>query len=64
MVYVKLEKDWTDAAGVSHSAGEMIDLDAGTLARLQKEGVVTEDWAGPTGDKVGTAWAGPTSTQP
>ncbi|WFE21141.1 hypothetical protein O7621_25325 [Solwaraspora sp. WMMD937] len=64
MVYVKLEKDWTDSSGVSHGVGEMIDLDAGTLAKLQEEGVVAEEWIGPTGEKVGTNWIGPTSTQP
>ncbi|WBB95113.1 MULTISPECIES: hypothetical protein [unclassified Solwaraspora] len=64
MVYVKLEQDWTDPSGASHGAGEMIDLDAGTLAKLQEEGVVAEEWIGPTGEKVGTNWIGPTSSQP
>ncbi|SCF41041.1 hypothetical protein [Micromonospora mirobrigensis] len=69
MVYVKLESDWTDADGVTHSAGESVDVDAATLAALQADGVVSEgrsggkdgtDWVGPTG----TNWVGPTSTTP
>ncbi|MDG4765185.1 hypothetical protein O7632_13930 [Solwaraspora sp. WMMD406] len=65
MVYVKLDKDWTDGSGVSHAAGEMVDIDAATLAKLQQEGIVDEsEWIGPTGDKVTTNWIGPTSTQP
>lgn len=63
MVYARLEKDWTDPSGVDHSAGEMVDLDAGTLAKLEEEGVVSE-WIGPTSEKVGTNWIGPTGTQP
>ncbi|MFY1637361.1 hypothetical protein ACN27F_29515 [Solwaraspora sp. WMMB335] len=64
MVYVKLEQDWTDGSGTSYAAGDMVDIDAGTLAQLQKEGVVAEDWIGPTGETVGTNWIGPTSTHP
>ncbi|GAB2940537.1 hypothetical protein GCM10027280_31290 [Micromonospora polyrhachis] len=67
MVYVRLDGEWTDGDGVSHSAGEMVDVDAATLAKLQAEGIVggeKTDWAGPTGGKEGTDWAGPTSTQP
>ncbi|TDC81299.1 hypothetical protein E1193_15100 [Micromonospora sp. KC606] len=69
MVYVKLEGDWTDGDGVTHSAGDSVDVDAATLAVLQAEGIVSEgsgggkdgtDWAGPTG----TDWAGPTGTTP
>jgi hypothetical protein len=72
MVYVRLEKEWTDAQGVTHGAGDSVDVDAATLASLQQDGIVggekaawagptgTEDpgLAGPTGDKE--AWAGPT----
>ncbi|TDC37139.1 hypothetical protein [Micromonospora sp. KC213] len=69
MVYVKLESDWTDGDGVTHPAGDSVDVDAATLAMLQAQGVVSEgsgggkdgtDWAGPTG----TDWAGPTGTNP
>jgi hypothetical protein len=50
MVHVKLDKEWTDSAGTTHSAGESVDVDAATLAELQEKGVVTDgnEWAGPT----------------
>ncbi|MBO4210071.1 hypothetical protein V6U90_00450 [Micromonospora sp. CPCC 206060] len=66
MVYVRLDGEWTDADGVDHAAGEMVDVDAATLAQLQAQGIVGEgtDWAGPTGGQDGTDWAGPTSTTP
>ncbi|MFC0003343.1 hypothetical protein [Micromonospora siamensis] len=60
MVYVKLEGDWTDSSGVTHSAGESVDVDAATLAELQAEGLVSEGGGG----KDGTDWVGPTSTTP
>jgi hypothetical protein len=68
MVYVKLAEAWTDGEGVNHSAGEMVDVDAVTLAQLQAEGIVPEgsggkddpNWAGPGS----TEWAGPGSTKP
>lgn len=41
MVYVRLEQAWVDGAGVSHAAGDMVDVDAGTLAQLEAGGVVT-----------------------
>ncbi|MFC3500493.1 hypothetical protein ACFOOK_05865 [Micromonospora krabiensis] len=60
MVYVKLESDWTDGNGVSHAAGESVDVDAATLAALQADGIVSEPAAGKDGpDK----WAGPGSPQ-
>lgn len=61
MVYVKLEKDWTDGDGVTHAAGDSVDVDAGTLADLQAKGIVSEktsDWAGPGSP---SKWAGPGS---
>jgi hypothetical protein len=64
MVYVQLEHDWTDANGVTHAAGEQVDVDAATLAKLQAEGIVggeTTNWAGPGST---TSWAGPGSTTP
>lgn len=65
MVYVRLEQDWTDGEGTTHSAGEMVDVDAATLAALQAAGTVggeTAEWAGPTGTET-TEWAGPTGTE-
>jgi hypothetical protein len=63
MVYVRLEQGWTDDGGVNHAAGEMVDVDAGTLARLQAEGVVGEAGSG-SGGGESTEWVGPTSTTP
>ncbi|HZN76320.1 MAG TPA: hypothetical protein VFC00_32235 [Micromonosporaceae bacterium] len=56
MVYVRLAKDWTDGNGTAHEAGEMVDVDAGTLAELEASGVVTA-WPGPSGGE--TDWPGP-----
>lgn len=60
MVYVRLAKDWTDGDGRQHRAGDMVDLDAGTLAALEADGVVASPnsagWTGPGGsskDKPG-----------
>ncbi|WP_329102580.1 hypothetical protein OG792_24320 [Micromonospora sp. NBC_01699] len=64
MVYVQLVQGWTDEAGVNHPAGEMVDVDAATLARLQAEGIVGEAGGGAGGGGVGTDWVGPTSTKP
>ena len=68
MVHVKLDKEWTDSAGTTHSAGESVDVDAATLADLQEKGIVSDakNWAGPTGPKPSDPqnWAGPTSSQP
>jgi hypothetical protein len=62
MVLVRLEQDWTDADGTTHSAGEMVDVDAGTLADLQASGVVAEaSWVGPTGTDPN--WVGPTGDE-
>ncbi|MEV4628303.1 hypothetical protein AB0J90_18730 [Micromonospora sp. NPDC049523] len=63
MVYVQLVQGWTDDAGVNHSAGESVDVDAATLARLQAEGIVGETGSG-TGGGADTDWVGPTSTKP
>ena len=59
MVYVRLEQGWTDDEGANHAAGEMVDVDAATLARLQAEGIVGEEGDGKGGDE-GARWVGPT----
>lgn len=41
-MYVRLAVAWTDPAGVSHAAGDVIDIDAITLAELEEGGVVDE----------------------
>jgi hypothetical protein len=64
MVYVQLDGDWTDGEGRNHSAGESIDVDAATLARLQAEGIVSESGSGSGAGGAHTDWLGPTGTQP
>jgi hypothetical protein len=63
MVYVRLAQDWTDAGGVAHTAGAMVDVDAVTLAELEASGVVTESDPPPAlggdGGSTDTGWAGP-----
>jgi hypothetical protein len=54
MAEVRLDKEWTDAAGVTHAAGDTVDVDAQTLAELREAGVV--------GDVTDAGWAGPTFT--
>lgn len=60
MVQVKLARDWTDAAGSVHAAGDIVEVDTATLAALEASGTVVAqtDWAGPTGGTKN--WAGPT----
>lgn len=60
MVHVRLAKDWTDGNGSAHEAGDMVDVDAATLAELEAAGIVAA-WPGPTGGE-GDAWPGPTAT--
>lgn len=65
MVAVRLARGWIGYGGLVHRAGDLVDVDAITLARLEASGVVTpsestDGWAGPTGDDDDTEWAGPT----
>ncbi|MEQ4302106.1 hypothetical protein ABNF97_12065 [Plantactinospora sp. B6F1] len=65
MVYVRLEKEWTDGDGVGHSSGDMIDVDAATLAKLQAAGIVGGEnadlpGAGGGGSQSTTNWPGAT----
>ncbi|BCJ61112.1 hypothetical protein [Micromonospora endophytica] len=61
MVYVMLQQEWTDGNGVTHLAGDSVDVDAATLADLQAQGIVSEqvDGGGGGGGKDGGEWAGP-----
>ena len=52
MAEVRLDKEWTDPAGVTHAAGDTVDVDEQTLAELREAGVV--------GDVTDAGWAGPT----
>jgi hypothetical protein len=72
MVYARLAREWTDNGGAAHTAGDMVDVDAVTLARLEADGVVASTeksgttvlaaWAGETGPDPD--WAGETSPPP
>lgn len=42
MVYVRLQRDWTDGDGAVHAAGETVDVDVSTLAQLESSGVVSD----------------------
>jgi hypothetical protein len=58
MAEVRLDKEWTDPAGVTHAAGDTVDVDEQTLAELREAGIVgdvADAWAGPTfaGDDTG-----------
>jgi hypothetical protein len=66
-VQVRLARSWVDGAGVSHGRGDVVDIDAVTLAQLEEAGIVTDPnkdqagWIGPGGATDGTdpAWIGP-----
>lgn len=45
-MYVRLAVAWTDPGGTVHGAGDVVDVDAVTLAELEEQGVV-EDIDGP-----------------
>jgi hypothetical protein len=78
MVYVRLAQDWTDNGGAAHTAGDMVDIDAVTLAELEADGVVASTeklddeplkWPGATTSKPGdevrpAAWPGATTPKP
>jgi hypothetical protein len=74
MVYVRLSRDWTDHGGALHGAGDLVDVDAITLAELEADGTVGESaegssaWPGPTTpgepDDDDDAWPGPTTPPP
>lgn len=60
MVYVRLEREWVDG-GRTYTAGDMVDVDAATLASLEASGVVAEpDETGATSEPDGP-WVGPTT---
>jgi hypothetical protein len=77
---VRLALGWTDPFGVSYGAGDLVDIDAVTLAELEEQGVVEnmtdpqEAYVGPTGGEddsyVGPtgaetdSYVGPTGTDP
>ena len=71
-MYVRLAAPWVDAAGMPHRRGEVVDIDAITLAQLEEAGIVTDpskdqaDWIGPTDEGTKTteaSWIGPTDEE-
>ncbi len=65
---VRLAVAWIDPFGMSHTAGDVVDIDAITLAELEEQGVVEnmtdpkQAYVGPTGgDEDG--YVGPTGTE-
>jgi hypothetical protein len=67
---VRLAFAWTDAFGLTHRAGELVDIDAVTLAELEEQGVVEsmseikpDKWIGPGAPPVEDPdkWIGPGS---
>jgi hypothetical protein len=72
-VYVRLAAAWADPSGAVHDAGEFIDVDVVTLAKLEEQGVVENageeieqpEYVGPgeaeegTPDYVGPGYVGP-----
>lgn len=55
-MYVRLASAWVDPRGAVHNAGDVVDIDAVTLAELEEQGVV-EDPKSPTdgtSDATGT----------
>ncbi|MEV0271798.1 hypothetical protein AB0H43_23710 [Hamadaea sp. NPDC050747] len=66
---VRLAAEWTDPFGIAHYAGDVVDIDAITLAELEEQGVVEdvdgvpEDWNGPgeQEEQAEPQWNGPGS---
>ena len=65
---VRLAFAWIDPFGMSHNAGDVVDIDAITLAELEEQGVV-ENMTDPKGTYVGPTggeddgYVGPTSVE-
>lgn len=63
---VRLAVSWTDPFGIAHDAGEVVDIDAVTLAELEERGVVDnldggpEEWGDSEAVEEGEpSWLGP-----
>ena len=63
---VRLAAGWIDPFGITHSAGDVVEIDAITLAELEEQGVVENVDGGPEESAEGqenaepeTEWQGP-----
>ncbi|HEX6499279.1 MAG TPA: hypothetical protein VF054_09650 [Micromonosporaceae bacterium] len=59
-MYVRLAVAWTDLNGVAHGVGDVVDIDAVTLAELEEQGVVEN----PEDNQAQPTWIGPGSPDP
>ncbi|HEY2946788.1 MAG TPA: hypothetical protein VGJ53_00055 [Micromonosporaceae bacterium] len=59
-MYVRLTVTWTDPFGLVHAAGDVVDIDAVTLAELEEQGVVKD----PEGKDTTQIGPGPGSPDP
>jgi hypothetical protein len=59
MSRVRLDREWTDAEGVTHAAGETVEVDDDTLTELLEAGIVEAEPPAPPAPPQ--AWAGPTA---
>lgn len=59
-MYVRLAVAWTDPTGVAHGVGDVVDIDAVTLAELEEQGVVEN----PEEAQGQPTWIGPGSPEP
>lgn len=65
MTQVRLERDWTDQDGNQHPVGALIEVDAGTLAELQAQGIVADPDGHPhNGTEPDGGWIGPGAASP
>ncbi|WP_034594401.1 hypothetical protein [Hamadaea tsunoensis] len=62
---VRLAAGWVDPFGIAHDAGDVIDIDAITLAELEEQGVVEnvdggpEEWGAEEVEPESENWQGP-----
>jgi hypothetical protein len=56
---VRLALAWTDPFGIAHGVGELVDIDAVTLAELEEQGVVENMTETPKPPVESNKWVGP-----
>ncbi|MFC4021254.1 hypothetical protein ACFOW4_25375 [Micromonospora sp. GCM10011542] len=58
---VRLSAAWTDPGGTTWASGDMVDVDAVTLAELEEQGMVEEPKGEPSGSETTTSSSTSTS---